>query len=43
VSECLRQAHKEVRGGGARPPLEGCRGAEPSNFFFFRDDIFFLG
>jgi hypothetical protein len=51
VSEHLRRARRGVRGGGARPPLGGCRGAEPPNFFFsgrhifagptyFRDDIF---
>jgi hypothetical protein len=29
VFERLRWAHRGVRGGAARPPLEGCRGAEP--------------
>jgi hypothetical protein len=29
VSERLRRAHRGVRGGAARPPLGGCRGAEP--------------
>jgi hypothetical protein len=27
--ERLRRACRGVRGGGARPPLGGCRGAEP--------------
>jgi hypothetical protein len=29
VSERLRRARRGVRGGAARPPLGGCRGAEP--------------
>jgi hypothetical protein len=29
VSERLHQAHRGVRGGAARIPLGGCRGAEP--------------
>jgi hypothetical protein len=29
MSERLRRARRGVRGGAARPPLGGCRGAEP--------------
>jgi hypothetical protein len=29
VFERLRRARRGVRGGAARPPLGGCRGAEP--------------
>jgi hypothetical protein len=48
VSERLRRARRGVRGGAARPPLGGCRGAEPpargfggsapekKHIFFFR-------
>jgi hypothetical protein len=34
VSERLRRARKGVRGGAARPPLGGCRGAEPPAWGF---------
>jgi hypothetical protein len=48
VSKRLRRARRGVRGGAARPPLGGCRGAEhPAWGFegsapeiFFRADIF---
>jgi hypothetical protein len=48
VSERLRRARRGVRGGAARPPLGGCRGAEPpargfggsAPEFFFWADIF---
>ena len=46
MSECLRRVRRGVRGGAARAPLRGCRGAEPPtrgfgatppNFFFWAD------
>jgi hypothetical protein len=49
VSERLRRARRGVRGGAARPPLGGCRGAEPPargfegsapKFFFFGPTYF---
>jgi hypothetical protein len=48
VSERLRRARGGVRGGAARPPLGGCRGAGPRagvqgqrpREFFFWADIF---
>jgi hypothetical protein len=40
VSERLRRACRGVRGGAARPPHGGCRGAAPPTYFFFRADIF---
>jgi hypothetical protein len=45
VSERLRWACRGVRGGGARPPLRGCRGAEPPAWGFggSAPEIFFLG
>jgi hypothetical protein len=42
VSERLRRARRGVRGGAARPPFGGCRGAEPPKNFFFSGDIFFF-
>jgi hypothetical protein len=45
VSERLRRARRGVRGGAARPPLGGCRGAEPParGFGGSTPEIFFLG
>jgi hypothetical protein len=52
VSERLRWARRGVRGGGARLPLGGCRGAEPPargfggsapEFFFFGPTYFSSG
>jgi hypothetical protein len=52
VSERLRRACRGVRGGAARPPLGGCRGAEPPargfggsapEIFFFSGRHIFAG